>query len=125
MDANELIELLSQGGHECSVFLGGHFEYAKPVTEALLELGFSHGCSDYSRKVCELYDESDYGDGKSFKWHYAHIFNGGIEYNNYNNAKIIDLTLEDLLNAKPMPEPTQEEIEALYLEVIGVVGEGA
>lgn len=124
MDTNELIELLSQGGHKCSVFLGDNFEYAKPVTEALLELGFPHGHSNYSRKVCELYDESDYGDGQSFKWHYAHIFEGEIEYNNYSNTETI-LTLEDLLNAKPMPEPTQEEIEAFYLEAIGVAGEGA
>lgn len=124
MDVNELTALLLQGGHECSVFLGDNFEYAKPVTEALLELGFSHGGSDYSRKVCELYNESDYGDSKSFKWHYAHIYGGGIEYNNYSNTETI-LTLDDLLNASPMPEPTQEEIEAFYLEAIGVIGDGA
>lgn len=123
MDANELMALLSQGGRECSVFLGDHSEYAKPVTEALLELGFSHGHSNYSRKVCGLYDESDYGDGQFLRWHYAYIFDGGIEYNDYSGIEII-LTLDDLLNVKPMPEPTQEEIEAFYLEAIGVTGDG-
>lgn len=123
MTTDELRDLLLQGGNHCSVYLGENFEDAKPVTEQLLALGFPHGRSGYSHKVCYTYDESKYGEFAPFHWHYANIaaIGHGIEYNNYKNIETI-LTLDDLLNLAPSaPDPTPEEIEAFYLEAIGVL----
>ena len=124
MTTDELRDLLLQGGNHCSVYLGENFEDAKPVTEQLLALGFPHGQSGYSHKVCYTYDESKYGEFAPFHWHYANItanVGHGIEYNNYKNIETI-LTLDDLLNPAPSaPDPTPEEIEAFYLEAIGVL----
>jgi hypothetical protein len=78
MTTDELRDLLLQGGNHCSVYLGENFEDAKAVTEQLLALGFPHGESNYSRKVCDSYHKPDYGMDGSFRWHYAHISSIGI-----------------------------------------------
>lgn len=123
MTTDELRDLLLQGGNHCSVYLGENFEDAKAVTEQLLALGFPHGESNYSRKVCDSYHKSDYGMDGSFRWHYAHISSIGIRGIEYNNCSKIEtiLTLDDLRPTSSAPDPTPEEIEAFYLEAIGVM----
>lgn len=114
MTTNELCDHLSRGMDDCAVYLGANYEDAKPVTEALLELGFVHGGSEWSQRVCK-------GDLGSFHWHYASIEGCKIEYHNYGDD-IEVLTLDDLLHpASSAPDPTPEEIEAFYLEAIGVM----
>lgn len=113
MTTDEMCSLLSQGINNYGVYLGGDYEDAKPVTEALLELGFEHGSSEWSQRVCK-------GDLGGFHWHYACITGGEIEYHNCGDD-ITVLSLDDLLHPNPSaPDPTPEEIEAFYLEAIGV-----
>ena len=114
MTTDELRDLLLQGRNHCVVYLGAVHEHAKLVTEALLDFGFQHWGSNFSRQICV-------GNDNGFHWNYAFISENSIEYTNYHDVETVLIPAELLHPTPPIPDPTPEEIEAFYLEAIGVM----